>query len=206
MQEVDLPEVTELSFANGESSSISDVNNAGDGFSASSLVTVSEDPSAAVPVPMSGSQSEHDELSSSVSSSRTVTGATSSTNDLQACETPNISQAVDSNDAWISAEMTESVQSQLDEAMFDQEKRSETSSSQSYEVVRESQPTSGQTSGDELETTTTSSDIEVIASPTAGSSRCSPSPRVKGNGGNGANLGANGSRLLKEVASGEIRS
>ncbi len=62
------------------------------------------------------------------------------------------------------------------------EKRSETSSSRSFEVVAKfpssSQPASEVTSGDELETHTTSSDIEVIASPTPSQATTAASSRL----------------------------
>jgi hypothetical protein len=72
----------------------------------------------------------------------------------------------------------ETVPSLMEEAMAEcmSEKRSETSSSKSFEVVANcpTPPNASEvTSGDELETTTTSSDIEVISSPTPSSTTTS---------------------------------
>ena len=83
----------------------------------------------------------------------------------------------------------------LHDAMGEQERRSETSSSKSYEVVRVegANNNSGQTSGgeDELDTnTTTSSDIEVISSPNQMGGGGHGSRRA---GRNGGGYGSNGS-------------
>ncbi|XP_059079993.1 LOW QUALITY PROTEIN: TATA element modulatory factor-like [Tigriopus californicus] len=80
------------------------------------------------------------------------------------------------------AEETQSgVSNLMAEAMVDNnsERPSDTSSSKSYEVMKNfSFPTSGQTSGDEFETNATSSDIEVIACPNGGGGhRGWPSPK-----------------------------
>jgi hypothetical protein len=100
--------------------------------------------------------------------------------------------------------ITESVSEMLNEAMGDNhERRSEGSgSSKSYEVVK-GDFTSGHTSGDELETNTTSSDIEVIASPTSHLSARTISPNRSGRfhpvksgySSNGSEHGGNGSRI-----------
>ena len=78
------------------------------------------------------------------------------------------------------------VSNMIDEAMTEQEKRSETSSSsKSYEVLMiKTNSESGHTSGDDLETAT-SSDIEVIASP----SQCIVSPASSHNGHHGLRHG-----------------
>lgn len=73
------------------------------------------------------------------------------------------------------------VTNMMEEAMVDNnsERPSDTSSSKSYEVMKNfSFPTSGQTSGDEFETQATSSDIEVITSATgANGHKGWPSPK-----------------------------
>jgi len=95
------------------------------------------------------------ELDSSMSSDRTV---------------------VDCQDTQDQAVCQDGMQELIEEAMVDTEKKSETSSSRSSEIVKvESLPVSEVTSCDELETgvdidnsTTNSSDIEVISSPAVG--------------------------------------
>ncbi len=121
-----------------------------------------------------------DDLSSSMSSGHTIaaanpteSSAASSTNALGSLEKEekDDDDGVGSQGSSSGSGGNGVISRQLDEAMVEQEKRSETSSSKSYEVVAKS-PTSGATSGDELETNTTSSDIEIISNPSA----TAPSP------------------------------
>ncbi len=189
-----------------------------DGFSVSQVM-VAEDSGdqdkEKTPVPFLTEQQQQqggqtEELNSSMSSCHTVMDpAVSSTEQMAESSASSSSKALTAVDDQKNGleeeeEPQPDVRNQLDEAMAEQEKRSETSSSKSYEVVNKSFPTSGATSGDELETNATSSDIEVISSPSivsAASSAVSPVANAVRRGRN--NNGNNGAQhLLQHVAVG----
>ncbi len=128
----------------------------------------------------SANSQQSDELNSSISSSHTVLEPTASSA-LSLVESKNNlieeDQEEEEKEEVVGGEHEEEVEmfdqsrrvsNLIDEAMMtsaEEKRNSETSSSKSYEVVRSSigDPTSGD---DDLETNATSSDIEVIASPT----------------------------------------
>jgi len=143
-------------------------------------VGVSKGPEVSIEVkdePVDNMDATLEELNSSMSSEMTVTAHAASIVDSSASmegsrsENEDLATSLTMMEASIEEEEPESTEEPartlMEDALVEQERRSETSSSKSYEVILAQAANSGHTSGDELDTNTTSSDIEVIASPTS---------------------------------------